>query len=363
MQKQIIWIDILRVVACFMVVISHSCDFFVEMLGTNRIAFLSGAGWGSAVRASVPLFVMISGVLLLPVKTTMTQFYKKRLGRILFPLIIWSLITPFFYWIYGTINAKDVCYNIISFPINFNYTTIPLWYLYMLVGIYLMLPIISAWVEKATRKELKIFLLIWGFTLLLPMLQFLLPMVGYVGNYDNMGIFGECGWNTFGTFYYFSGFLGYVLLAHYLVKYPLNMTWKKTLLWALPMFVVGYATTFWGFDEIHRRFPEHFAYLEIIWSFNGLNVALMTLAIFMIIQKMKCENIKSPNFFTQLSSLTFGIYLSHFFIVKVVHGFITSYIPTTPYFQIPLIALIAFAASALLIWCIKKLPFSKYIIG
>lgn len=45
-------------------------------------------------------------------------------------------------------------------------------------------------------------------------------------NYSNMPEdridLGNCDWNIYGRFYYFSGFIGYLLLAYYLVKYPLN---------------------------------------------------------------------------------------------------------------------------------------------
>ena len=56
-------------IACFLVVFSHSCDAFVAVFDSDRATFLQGALAGSFVRACVPLFVMMSGVLLLPVRT------------------------------------------------------------------------------------------------------------------------------------------------------------------------------------------------------------------------------------------------------------------------------------------------------
>lgn len=66
-QEKIGWIDLLRVLACFLVVFSHSCDAFVAQFDADRASFLTGVSFGSLVRASVPLFVMMTGVLLLPV--------------------------------------------------------------------------------------------------------------------------------------------------------------------------------------------------------------------------------------------------------------------------------------------------------
>ena len=93
------WIDFLRILACFMVLISHSCDAFVGTFD-NSSTFHQGVFWGSIVRACVPLFAMMSGILLFPVQTDVATFYKKRIGRILVPLLFWSIVLPLTFFIY-----------------------------------------------------------------------------------------------------------------------------------------------------------------------------------------------------------------------------------------------------------------------
>lgn len=93
-RKQIGWIDLLRVLACFWVVLAHCCDPFVSCFNTDRTAFVTGSLFGSAMRPSVPLFAMMTGALLLPVRTGLTAFYRKRIGRIVWPLAFWSLVLP-----------------------------------------------------------------------------------------------------------------------------------------------------------------------------------------------------------------------------------------------------------------------------
>ena len=44
------WIDLLRVLACFLVVLSHCCDPFVAQFDADRSAFLTGMFTGSTVR-------------------------------------------------------------------------------------------------------------------------------------------------------------------------------------------------------------------------------------------------------------------------------------------------------------------------
>lgn len=365
------WVDVLRITACFMVVISHSCDFFVSQFDENRFEFLSGAAWGSLMRSCVPLFVMISGVLLLPVKTDTATFYKRRLGRIIWPLVVWSLITPLLYFAYSHFSTSELIaeqgantgYYLLTWPLNFNYATTPLWYMYMLVGLYLIMPIISPWLAQASRKDIKRFLYIWGITLFLPAVQLIAPMLGYEGNYGNRGLLGVCDWNPYGTFYYFAGFLGYMVLAHYRTKYPLNWSAGKTFGLAIPLFIAGYALTFGSFTWLQTRFPGDYAYLEIPWYFTGFNVFMMTYAAFIMLQRITIRNESTRSRLNKIASLTFGVYLIHFFVVQLGYDFVHQYIPLPPYLQIPIIALLAFTVTALVVRLLQYLPKHKYLIG
>ena len=191
-RKNIGWIDLLRVTACFLVVFAHCCDPFVARFDTDRPTFLQGCALGSAVRCCVPLFVMMTGVLLFPVRNGMSEFYKKRIGRIAVPLIFWSVMLPVLYFIYlnyitttdnptidmSAFTLEKTITKIWTFIFNFNYDTTPLWYLYMLVGLYFIIPIFHAWLERATRKDIKLFLSIWGISLFLPFNKMAAPAVG-----------------------------------------------------------------------------------------------------------------------------------------------------------------------------------------
>lgn len=360
-NEHIAWIDLLRVLACFLVIVSHSCDPFVGQFDNNHSEFLTGAFIGSFVRSCVPLFVMISGVLLLPVNMDMPSFYKKRARRLLTPFIFWSLMLPVLYYIYVNSGLKIISPNIVvedhtlsatltklySFIFNFNYDTTPLWYVYMLIGLYLFIPIIGGWLKQASKRDVQYFLGIWVISMFLPYLQMFAPLVGYTGNYGNMGLLGICDWNPYGMFYYFSGFLGYLVLAYYLTQYPLNWSWKKTLSIASPLFLIGYLITSGGFILTQEYYPGSYANLEIIWYFSGINVFLMTFAVFIIMQKVK---IKPSPLLTKVSSLTFGIYLCHFIIVQLGYDVIYPNIQVPPFLKIVMIAIFAFAISLLITW-------------
>lgn len=337
-RENIAWIDLLRIIACFLVVFSHCCDPFVAHFNADYPKFLQGCGLGSAVRCCVPLFVMMTGVLLFPVNTTLGEFYGKRIKRLLVPLVFWSLALPVAYYVYfqlagpsaspsvdmSTFTSEMTLQKMATFIFNFNYDTTPLWYVYMLVGLYFIIPIVSAWMQQASQKDVKLFLKVWGVTLFLPYVKMVAPVLGYLGNYGNMGLLGECDWNAYGTFYYVSGFVGYLVLAHYLVKYPLGWSWKKIAAIGIPMYLVGYAITYGGYVLMNESFPGNYAYLEILWLFSGINVFMMTFPIFIAVQKIQ---VKSNPWLSRVASMTFGIYLCHFVIVQMGYDLYSRILP------------------------------------
>ena len=370
-QNNIGWVDLLRVLACFMVVFSHSCDAFVAQFDADRASFLTGVFGGSLMRASVPLFVMMTGVLLLPVGQgyDLVSFYRKRIGRILPPLVFWSVALPLLMYAYfnyinpstcnpqvavGGYTVQQLVQRIYTFVFNFNFDTTPLWYLYMLIGLYLLMPVLNAWLMQASQRELKVVLGLWVVSLFLPYLKMLAPVLGYQGNYGNMELLGMCDWNIYGTFYYFSGFVGYLVLAYYLKQYPLQWSWSKMLAIMIPLFVAGYAITAGGYILTQEHFPGNYAYLEIVWYFNGINVFMMTLPLFAIVQKMA---VRSRRWLSRLASLAFGIYLCHFVFVFVCYDLYD--MAMLPYWvRIPCIAVTTFVIATLVAWLMSRAAFT-----
>lgn len=375
-KQNIGWIDMLRVVACFFVVFSHCCDPFVAQFDANREMFLTGVFAGSLMRPCVPLFAMMTAVLLLPIKpgTTVNWFYRKRIGRIIVPLVFWSVALPLMAFLYFTVanpetanmqlsvndyTTDTLLQRFYTFIFNFNFDTTPLWYLYMLIGLYLIMPMISSWLTQATRKEIKTVLCIWGATLLLPYLKMVAPLLGYKGNYGHMGLYGECDWNVYGTFYYVSGFAGYLILAYYLKRFPLEWSWRKIAAICIPMFIAGYAITSVGYIVTNEHFPGNYAYLEIVWYFTGINVFMMTFPLFVTIQKV---DTKPRKWLSQMARLTFGVYLCHFTFTFLSYDLYDT--PALPYLvRIMLAALTTGAISVLLTWIMSKFRFTRIFVS
>lgn len=375
-RQSIGWIDMLRVAACILVVFAHCCDPFVAHFDANREMFLTGVFAGSLARPCVPLFAMMTAALLLPIGegTTLNSFYKKRIGRIIPPLVFWSIALPLIAFCYFTVmnpetanpqlsvadyTAGTLAQRLYTFIFNFNFDTTPLWYLYMLIGLYIIMPIINSWLVQATQKEIKTLLHIWIFTLFLPYIKMVAPLLGYTGNYGHMGLFGECDWNVYGTFYYISGFIGYLILAYYLKKYPLNWNWKKMTAICIPMFAVGYAITSVGYIVTNEYFPGNYAYLEILWYFAGINVFMMTFPVFVTIQKL---NTRPRKWLSQAAKLTFGVYLCHFTFTFLSYDLYDT--TSLPYIvRILLVAITTATISGVVTWVMSRFRLTRILVN
>lgn len=374
-NQHIVWLDVVRFIAMFTVVCCHCTDPFNFYPGTapniGEIK-LWGAIYGSVLRPCVPLFVMITGALLLPVRGDASTFYKKRIPRVFYPFLIWSVLYNLFPWITGLLGlnpqiildffpyaGEEVMQQsfsvsleyILMIPFNFSILAVHMWYIYLLIGLYLYLPVFSAWVEKASERAKLMFLLAWGVTMLLPYYY------QFVSNY----LWGTCSWNSFGMLYAFAGFNGYLLLGHYLK----NLEWslKKTLAIGIPMFAAGYAVTFLGFRHI-TALPEYTdEMLELFFTYCSLNVVMMTIPVFMLAKKVKVNSERMKKALANLTVCGFGIYMIHYFFTgpSVV---LMRAIDMPIGLQIPVAAILAFAVSWGLVWLIYRAgKVAKYIVG
>ena len=132
-------LDIIRILACFMVVLMHSPIPSANASGP----FLSALSYFTA--PCIGLFFMVSGALLLPVRTDYITFIRKRFSKILVPTLLWSLIYIGLR-LYGSESEIDVIQSLASLPFSPQGEGV-LWFMYTLSGLYLLAPILSAWVE------------------------------------------------------------------------------------------------------------------------------------------------------------------------------------------------------------------------
>ena len=385
--KREIWIDWMRVAACFMVILVHSTEPFYLGGDGSLILNQADAFWSSFfdsfVRACVPLFVVASSYLQFPLHYSAGEFFRRRTVRVLIPFVVWLLV-------YAVVWGEPAS-NLKSLLLNFNYSAGHLWFVYMLIGVYLIMPLLSPWAEKVGKKELQVYLGIWLFTTFIPLIRDWVSSDPLAVAYGPTGIprqalyplWGEASWNGYGLFYYMSGFIGYLLLGLYFRKFVGELSWSKTLGIAIPAWLGGFAITFGGFlrrvyDTSGGNFPAEgiindAVYWETTWCNDTIGVALMTVAWILLFRKIKNEGCFYKKVLLPVSKASYGVYLSHILLLVPIGGAVREWLGsgdegllgfwTTPV-EIVLSAVLAFVAVSALSVLIQKIPkIGKYIMG
>ena len=324
-QKRIIWLDVLRLVALLMVIAGHSVDMYNATPQDDPMNGFWGAFIGSLMRPSVPLFAMMTGLLLLPVRESAGDFYRRRIPRVLVPMVIWSAIYYLVPWLTGVLGMDlsvvsilypfefspsqdfgDALHNIAMIPFAFNGYTTHMWYIYMLIGLYLIMPFFSAWIEKNDRTLVRTFIIMWCCSLMLP----------YLSQILSPDLFGRCAWNEFGTFYYFAGFAAYLLLGHLLGKgNPLPS--RKIIAMGAMLYFAGYIITYTGFSSmiVQYSYEQEPELIEMFWQFCSPNVALMAIGMFLAAQRVKIHSERVQRALANITKCGFGIYLMHYILL------------------------------------------------
>ena len=208
-----------------------------------------------------------------------------------------------------------------------------LWFMYTLAGLYLLVPILSRWLHKASKREVEFYLLIWGVTLIYPYLKLWL-------------IVNE---SSTGLLYYFSGYVGYFVMGYYLKHHYEYHFWHVigAIAVAVVVPIVLYSTRL------------EFDFYSVLW-YLSLPVAMMAFVVYVLVMRIPNKQLR---FIGMVSKLSFGIYFIHIFLIKYIIWNIDTINQLPGLVQIPVIAMSAFLLSLFLSWLISKLPFSKYVIG
>lgn len=296
-------LDILRILACYMVILIHVSAAYCYDFSSYWIIPIT---FDSFSRCCVPIFYMLSGFFLLDTKIyDLRKFYYNRMQRILIPYMILCIIY-FFSDKYNTFNIYKYIYFIINNPVEYH-----IWFVYCLIGIYLCIPFFVVIIESNLGKSLiNIFLLIWIISILIPQ----------INTVFNIHI------NTFHIFNlnYFSGYIGYVLLGWYLKNnikniekykiYKYNYNYIFIVLYVFSSLLITICTYAWS-KKIGSPNELFFANLSIL-------LFLQSISLFIIFININYKN----KIIYYMARLSFWIYLIHVIVLSKVNPIIDNII-------------------------------------
>ncbi|MDE7473018.1 MAG: acyltransferase [Muribaculaceae bacterium] len=362
-MKRIVFLDFVRVFACFLVMLVHASENFyggpdsTDMAGaTSLLMSESDRLWVSIYdgfsRMSVPLFIIVSAFLLVPMREdeTMATFYRKRFLRVVPPMFCFMVLYSLLPLLWGQTDTTTATTDMSRLLLNFPTLAGHLWFMYPLLGLYLFIPMISPWLRKASVGEERFFIGLFVLSTCMPYLN------RWCGE-----LWGQCFWNEFHMLWYFSGYLGYLVIAHY-IRFRLTWNNARRLSVGAIMLAVGAVWTILSFyiQAVPGQLlvtPE----LEIGWSFCTLNVVILTTGAFLMFSCI--GNSHEPAAIEDCSRMSYGMYLMHIFWLGMWVGIFKGQFELPTVAAIPAIAVSTFITCYVCTKILSYVPGSSWFLG
>ncbi len=342
-------VDLIRTLAIVLIILVHANGFPYSLNGgvTPIVAF----NWwtlnvyGAIGNLGVPLFVMLSGALLLdPAKCDepMRVFFKKRFARIGLPFIFWT--TAYFAWGHFVHGYALTPTSIFEGLVSGSYAH--LWFLYLIMGLYLVTPILRVVVKYIERQKFKFLLALWVIG------SFFVPFVQlFIGfNYNPL-------------MFVFVGWVGYYLFGAFLLKSEVS---SRTAYIALILGLMGAALG----DAIAPVFAgaQVMGFFHEYLIFNIISASAASFLILISIRKNRFEGNTAQNRLLHwIGQNTLPIYLIHMMVLETIGfgwlGFTINNMMIIPIIEVPLLTAITFVLSAAIVYPLMKIPYLNKLVG
>ena len=304
-KKRLVWLDIVRCMAIFCVILTHSTETYYTSIMTGQTTcslslwlicnFLFTMG-----RLGVPLFLAVTGALMLNREyKDIPGFYKKSLLPLLVCAEIWTVFNYIFYckWFTQEFSFKTLIYEMVFLK---QPSLSHMWYLPMIIGCYVALPFVS----KVLHSDLKLkdcrLLVIAGIAVF-----FVVPTLNvFIKNgaleLDAINIKIDSG--------FWGGCYGMYMLAGFAVSYKGLLSKIKTSL--LPVIII---LTF-CINSLGQRYLYTHGFFEYkLYWYDNIAILIMGVLLFEFLRRLYInrESIHFGKIINYISRCSFGIYIIH----------------------------------------------------
>lgn len=290
------WVSWAKVVAIIGIVGIHVCGHLV--LGWGRV---DATVWhfanlvDSAGRFGVPLFVMVSGAMLLrPSPDAVGAFYWRRASRIAVPLVVW---TVFYLWFDAWTLGREVTAHTFVQGFLWGRPYYHLYFLYVVAGLYLVTPFLRVLVAHASRR--------------LVLLASLVCLVLALADKLQHTFMGGGGFNAFS---YFVPWIGYYLLGYVVSSVSLSRWPRRRVIgWSLAAFVAGVCVTAIGTWLLFGLLGPQLGRLLYDYFAPGVLVAAVASAVLLRawLGDSRPRPVAGTPIGWRLADLTLGVFLLH----------------------------------------------------
>lgn len=338
MKKREIELDILRLLAMLAVIWVHVGGMETDHLPTTD----SNCQWliflKSLATWQIPIYVMISGRFFLdPARDMPYSKILRAIGRLILAFAVWNVVYQIWYIAsnaYPGLNWKGIASQALIGPYHF-------WYLYMIIGLYLITPFLRKITENKDLSEyfigmFFIFMLLTKYGTKLP---FIGATLGSMLNSMSMN--------------FVLGYSGYYVLGYYLRRYPLSGKWEHMLYICAGVLLLLGASANTVCSVLEGAYTERFT------GYTNPNTIIVASAIYTLftkrIRKAKFSQYTAQLIF-RLSEYSFGVYLIHALIVDLFSAVGLKPTIMHPVLAMPLITMLAFVVTSGFVMLIRRIP-------
>ena len=283
----------------------------------------------------VPLFLLLSGALLLGKQDTISEFLKKRMVRVVIPFLSWSIILFIIYYFVEPTHYGDNLQNLPTYALMAKFLGILFfhgvhgvyWFVYMILGLYLTAPILQRFLRNANEAVVLyacvLITAVFVLNILLPDLLVTQRMLS-----SNL----VC--------------LGYFLSGYYIKQYLLKKSWSNSVLntSSILLLLLSFCNQYYSFIN------------------QDIVTYCMSISVFGALMKCNFRNGLVAKYITFVSRTSYGMYLSHVLLISLfVKLDLDKQLPIT---IVPLvIVLFVLLMETLIMYTIDKCKLSKYLGG
>lgn len=348
-KDRILYADILRTLTIYAVFIIHVCGVrWYSTVGTGEWYVLNT--YMTMLRWCIPIFFMLSGIIVLDpaYNLSIKKLYTKSLPRLVCALVFWSILYRTLSPITSMIlNIKDVTmddWQKIYTEIIFGTPWHHLWFMYAIIAVYILAPLIRVFTAHADKKHYFYFLILYF------VFGSVIPKINAAYNvHISIGV------------YELYSYTGYFIAGYFFAKYDLTSLQKKILYIAgtLTLIYILSSSTYWGTQgQLSTQYFENMGPYTMIIAFF-----IFVLFKNVISNSTTINKYQNNRYITLLANCGLGIYLVHDFF-NILLNLLNVNTGTFPaILSVPLLALFVYLASLGVILVIRKIPvLNKWII-
>ncbi|MCM1065278.1 MAG: acyltransferase family protein [Eubacterium sp.] len=341
-MHRIVKYDLLRIIACFAIVLLHVSNSYWYVVDVEGSDFLIMTIYNSFTRFGVPVFFMLSGMFQLdPERDLPVKKWVIRLCRLAAGFYIWSLFYAFQSVIFnglrhgfGSVDREMWSDAVSRLVMGHGH----MWFLLDLFGFYLLVPVFRKVCEDI--RVTGYFLLLWV------LVRFLLVTV-----FPDLAGGLVLAVVTSQHLYILTGYIGYFLGGFFLNKVNIPKR-GRVLLYISGLGALVFTMVKTIIDcRVSQSYDDHW------FSPSNVNILIFSAAVFVLFKHMEApRRLADSKLLRNMAKSTFFVYMIHPFFIEKLNLLGIKVIAYPVILSIPVMTVGIFVVSMLLGWVAGKIP-------